>query len=96
MRVVDTKWKRIANRIDDAKQGVSQGDVYQMMAYGQLYRCDRLVLLYPQHNDLESGEGVHASHKISGSDLLLRMATVDIATPAPVGPRLLTALDLQC
>lgn len=96
LRVVDTKWKRIANRIDDPKQGVSQGDVYQMMAYGQLYRCDRLVVLYPQHNELESGEGVHASHKISGSDLVLRMATVDIATPAPVGPRLLTALDLQC
>lgn len=96
VRVVDTKWKRIANRIDDAKQGVSQGDVYQMMAYAQLYRCERLVLLYPQHNDLVSGEGVHATHKISGSDQVLQMATIDIATPAPVGPRLLVALDLQC
>lgn len=34
--VVDTKWKRISNRIDDLKHGVSQADVYQMMAYGQL------------------------------------------------------------
>src|SRR3546814_11674329 len=33
--VIDTKWKRIAPRIDDPKQGVSQADVYQLMAYEQ-------------------------------------------------------------
>ena len=34
--IIDTKWKRIT-RIDDPKQGVSQADVYQLMAYGRLY-----------------------------------------------------------
>lgn len=38
--VIDTKWKHLA-------KGVSQADVYQMMAYARLYRCPRLVLLYP-------------------------------------------------
>jgi 5-methylcytosine-specific restriction endonuclease McrBC regulatory subunit McrC len=44
--VIDTKWKRIARRIDDPKQGVAQADIYQMMAYGRLYQCPRLMLLY--------------------------------------------------
>jgi 5-methylcytosine-specific restriction enzyme subunit McrC len=38
--VIDTKWKRFAD-------GIAQSDVYQMIAYARLYRCDRLVLLYP-------------------------------------------------
>jgi 5-methylcytosine-specific restriction endonuclease McrBC regulatory subunit McrC len=41
--VIDTKWKRISSRIDDPKQGVSQSDVYQMMAYAQLYSAPRLT-----------------------------------------------------
>lgn len=38
--VLDTKWKHLA-------KGVSQTDVYQMMAYARLYSCPHLVLLYP-------------------------------------------------
>ncbi len=37
--IIDTKWKRLSARIDDPKQGVSQADVYQMMAYGRIYQC---------------------------------------------------------
>jgi hypothetical protein len=36
-----------SSRIDDPKQGVSQADVYQMMAYAQRYLAPRLTLLYP-------------------------------------------------
>lgn len=36
--------KRIASRIDDTKQGVSQADVYQMMADGHLNHAPRLTL----------------------------------------------------
>ena len=49
--IIDTKWKRIT-RIDDPKQGVSQADVYQLMAYGRLYECPYVVLLYPHHGGL--------------------------------------------
>lgn len=38
--ILDTKWKNLTN-------GVSQADVYQMMAYARLYRAPRLILLYP-------------------------------------------------
>jgi 5-methylcytosine-specific restriction enzyme subunit McrC len=50
--IIDTKWKRITPRIDDPKQGVSQGDVYQLMAYSSLYDCPNVMLLYPHHGGL--------------------------------------------
>ena len=50
--IIDTKWKAIASQIDDPKQGVAQADVYQLMAYGQLYDCPHMMLLYPHHRAL--------------------------------------------
>ncbi|WP_375396449.1 McrC family protein [uncultured Sphingomonas sp.] len=78
VQVIDTKWKRIAARIDDPKQGVSQADVYQMMAYGRLYRCDRLTLLYPHHRALPGAPGIQMSHRITDHEGRLETATVDI------------------
>ena len=49
--IIDTKWKRIT-RIDDPKRGVNQADVYQLMAYGRLYDCPHVMLLYPHHGGL--------------------------------------------
>ena len=47
LALVDTKWKRLAADPLVGKSGVSQEDVYQLMAYARVYRCDRLMLLYP-------------------------------------------------
>jgi 5-methylcytosine-specific restriction enzyme subunit McrC len=79
VQIIDTKWKRIAARIDDPKQGVSQADVYQMMAYGHLYHCGRLILLYPHHRALGERSGIHAAHRITDDERWLETATIDIA-----------------
>lgn len=79
VHVIDTKWKRISSRIDDRKQGVSQGDVYQMMAYAHLYKAPRLTLLYPHHGDLSAEEGVQAQFRISGQETIIETASVDVA-----------------
>lgn len=86
--VIDTKWKRISSRIDDPKQGVSQGDVYQMMAYGHLYRSPRLTLLYPHHAGLGDGEAIHARHRITGHDMVLETASIDVANGSMMLDRL--------
>lgn len=78
--ILDTKWKRLANEIDDSKQGISQGDVYQMMAYGMIYRCDNLLLLYPHHHKLDKREGIMSRNQINGVNAKLSVATVDIST----------------
>lgn len=45
--LLDTKWKRPLPTNEDKKNGVSQGDIYQMVAYATRYDCDDNVLLYP-------------------------------------------------
>jgi 5-methylcytosine-specific restriction enzyme subunit McrC len=78
-QIIDTKWKRIARRIDDPKQGVAQADIYQMMAYGRLYRCPRLMLLYPHHQAL--GEAaLKVTHRITidNCDDRIKLATIDV------------------
>ncbi|HEY8594848.1 MAG TPA: restriction endonuclease [Devosiaceae bacterium] len=102
--VIDTKWKRISSRIDDPKQGVSQADVYQMMAYAQLYRAPHLTLLYPHHPGLGDEEAIHARHRITGQETILATASFDVADGEGVLDRLkrllvddelLLALDRQ-
>ena len=88
VQIIDTKWKRISTRIDDPKQGVSQADVYQMMAYGRLYKCKHLTLMYPHHYDLGREDGVQSSHHVAGSLDLLKTATVDVSSSNGVRGRL--------
>jgi 5-methylcytosine-specific restriction enzyme subunit McrC len=93
IQIIDTKWKRIANISDDPKRGVSQGDVYQMMAYGQLYKCDRLTLLYPHHESLQQAEGAQSRHKVACGTQWIETATIDISQGKMLGERLRAILD---
>jgi 5-methylcytosine-specific restriction enzyme subunit McrC len=86
--VIDTKWKRISSRIDEPKQGVSQADIYQMMAYAHLYGAPRLTLLYPHHPGLGAKEDVHARHRITGQATILETASIDVANSADLLDRL--------
>jgi 5-methylcytosine-specific restriction enzyme subunit McrC len=86
--VIDTKWKRLKGALDDPKHGVSQADVYQMMAYSRVYRCERVVLLYPHHQGLQKPSGVVAAHRVSGSDVRLSVRAVSLANLDGLGGQL--------
>lgn len=76
--VIDTKWKVIGQNPDDKKRGVSQSDVYQMMAYARLYECDEVMLLYPHHSKI--GEyALNDSYKILGGEGKLRISSINIS-----------------
>ena len=77
--IIDTKWKRITPRIDDPKQGVSQADIYQLMAYGQVYDCPDIVLLYPHHGGLPP-EPVRQRYSVAkrGAQESLSVITIDV------------------
>ena len=79
--IIDTKWKRIT-RIDDPKQGVSQADVYQLMAYGRLYECPNVVLLYPHHGGLPP-DPILQRYSIArpGAHESLFVTTLDVTGP---------------
>jgi 5-methylcytosine-specific restriction enzyme subunit McrC len=78
--ITDIKWKRMTPRIDDPKQGVSQSDVYQLMAYGRLYDCPNVMLLYPHHAGLPR-DPIHRQYSIAnvGSNERLIVATLNLA-----------------
>ena len=79
--IIDTKWKRIT-RIDDPKLGVSQADVYQLMAYGRLYDCPCVVLLYPHHGGLPTNPILQRySIAMPGAQESLFVATLDVTGP---------------
>ncbi len=77
-KVIDTKWKRLSPRVDDEKQNVSQADIYQMMAYGSLYYCRELVLLYPHYAGL-NGTNFPRTFYVNNTADRLTIATIDIA-----------------
>lgn len=89
--IIDTKWKRLTGNMDDPKRGVSQSDVYQMMAYSQVYRCPRVMLVYPHHDDVGASEGVLSRHAIRGTeDAYLSVASVSLSNIAEIEKRLRT------
>jgi 5-methylcytosine-specific restriction enzyme subunit McrC len=91
--ILDTKWKRLRKSGDDGKQGVSQADVYQMMAYGQIYDVDRLILVYPHNQELDS-IGVQSTHLIARtSNRHLTVATIDLSRFEGVGEQLVDLCD---
>ena len=49
-----------------------------MMAYGRLYDCRELVLLYPHHSGLE-GTNFPRTFRVNSTDDRLSIATIDIA-----------------
>ena len=80
--IIDTKWKRLTDAATDRKMDVKQADLYQMMAYAQLYECNELVLLYPHHAGLTSPLPVH--HRVAhvAGPVRLSVASVDLKTHA--------------
>lgn len=88
--IIDTKWKRLAARVADPNLGVAQGDVYQIMAYGRVHRCPRLMLLYPHHAELGGREGVASRHRVCGDDTELVIATIGMGDRASIVERLRT------
>jgi 5-methylcytosine-specific restriction enzyme subunit McrC len=47
--IIDTKYKKL-NR-DTADKGVSESDIYQMLAYSQSWKCERILMIYPGNSE---------------------------------------------
>ena len=83
--VLDTKWKELTPK-DGRTLGVAQGDVYQMLAYAQAYKAERLVLLYPWSEGVEEGAIRH--WRAAGTERHLDIATIDAGEPRNVACQL--------
>lgn len=79
--ILDTKWKLLDSK--EAKLGISQGDIYQMLAYSSRYNTDENILLYPHHRNLSPLAGSMKTYKllqsINSNYSLIKIATVDLS-----------------
>jgi 5-methylcytosine-specific restriction enzyme subunit McrC len=55
LTIADTKYKIIYSEKVDPKRGITQSDIYQMVAYAIRYDVDNIVLMYP---DTISGDSL--------------------------------------
>lgn len=54
--IIDTKYKLLDEFSDDRKYGISQSDLYQMLAYAIRYKKKQIVLIYPDDSgDFKEG-----------------------------------------
>lgn len=83
--VIDTKWKSLTR--GETTCGVSQSDVYQMLAYQRAYNARRLMLVYPCQQGFES-PGIHPSWRVNNTSTPFEICTVDIAKLETVGSTL--------
>jgi 5-methylcytosine-specific restriction enzyme subunit McrC len=65
-----------------------------MMAYGRIYQCSLLVLLYPHHAGLPGSEGVVGRYSVNGSEDILTTATIDVSTSNGILERLRALADV--
>jgi 5-methylcytosine-specific restriction enzyme subunit McrC len=77
--IIDTKWKILVDASTCPKLGVSQSDIYQVMAYGQIYGVSHLMLLYPHHQALAQ-VGIQQQFNVRvTSQLRVTISTLDLS-----------------
>lgn len=86
--IVDTKWKRLEPTKKNL--GVSQSDVYQMLAYSAAYSRPspptRLMLLFPEQ--ASSTAQIYAHWEVAETGVPFQIASYDVGAPDPHGTRL--------
>jgi len=78
--LLDTKWKLLDAK--DNKYGVSQSDIYQMLAYANQYQCNDVVIIYPKHSGIEE---ITPEFKTIVGNVRVYIWTIDLAGIANFG-----------
>lgn len=78
--VMDTKWKHLSSTKADgknnARDGISVTDLYQMLVYGYVFSSATVLLIYPQPLDQEVIEQRYGSRmKLEGTDHAIHVAS---------------------
>ncbi len=74
--IIDAKYKILND--DERKAGIKEGDMYQAMAYAQIYKCHRVILIYPQMDNK-----IKNKFKLNGLDTTVEAKTLNISIDSP-------------
>jgi 5-methylcytosine-specific restriction enzyme subunit McrC len=79
--IADTKYKIVYSDEKDPKKGISQNDLYQMVAYAVRFSVDEIILFYPntiRQNQEEKTELTIKDALASGKEILIRVFQLPI------------------
>ena len=79
--ILDAKWKEIDGGGNDPKHGVSQGDIYQLYAYGRRFGCPKVALIYPETQRFSSPLSYEFIDKVAGQPLTLLCLPFNVEQP---------------
>lgn len=90
--IADTKYKIVYSDEKDPKKGISQNDLYQMLAYAVRFEVDEIILFYPNTIKQEQEEETELTIKdalANGKEISIR------AFQLPIIKRALLETDLE-
>ncbi len=74
--ILDAKYKELVGQEDDFKVG--RDDIYQMVAYGISYRCEKIILVYPKFLGSEQDNKIDKEVKVKIEDRVVLMSAIRI------------------
>ena len=96
--IADTKYKIVYSDEKDPKKGISQNDLYQMLAYAVRFEVDEIILFYPNTNKQGQEEETELTIKDSladGKEISIRAFQLPIINKALLETDLEVKTDLR-
>lgn len=94
VQIVDTKWKHLKQTEKGAPFGISNSDIYQMMAYAEVYKAVEVVLVYPHTPGVAAEPGVLKRYRTVSTDRQISMATLCLSEISTVDAQLQNIFEL--
>jgi len=96
--IADTKYKIVYSGEKDPKKGISQNDLYQMLAYAVRFEVDEIILFYPYTIKQEQEEETELTIKdalADGKEISIRAFQLPIINRKLLETGLATNIDLS-
>ena len=96
--IADTKYKIVYSDEKDPKKGISQSDLYQMLAYAVRFKVDEIILFYPntvKQNQEEQTELIIRDALANDKEISIRAFQLPIINRALLETELVSKTDLS-
>ncbi len=96
--IADTKYKIVYSDENDPKKGISQTDLYQMLAYAVRFEVNEIILFYPdtmKHNQENSTEIIIEDALANNQEISIKAFQLPIINKALLSKALESKTDLK-
>jgi 5-methylcytosine-specific restriction enzyme subunit McrC len=96
--IADTKYKIVYSDESDPKKGISQTDLYQMLAYAVRFEVNEIILFYPdtmKHNQENSTEIIIKDALANNQEISIKAYQLPIINKALISKALESKTELK-